>query len=289
MPRQMRSPIKWFGGKGVLAPWLLQYIPRHHHYVEPFAGGASLLFAKDPKISKLETLNDKNKYLFNLYQVLRDPDLFPLFAEKVNQTLYSRAEYLYARDHYKREPDRIEQARLFYIMTRQLYSGKGGWGHCVSEVSRGMSKSTAAWMTAVDGLPEFHARIRRVQIECVDALYCIDNYDRPFTFFYLDPPYHPSTRQIKGISNRYDWELSLSQHEQLIERLLSLKGKVLLSGYRCSLHDRLEAAGWKRIDKRVVCHSGPTSKGDKCKGEKYKRTESIWLSPNHELNEGKVE
>ncbi len=44
----MKSPIPWFGGKGNMVAKLLPLIPPHKIYVEPFGGGASLLFAKEP-------------------------------------------------------------------------------------------------------------------------------------------------------------------------------------------------------------------------------------------------
>lgn len=52
---------------------------------------------------------------------------------------------------------------------------------------------------------------------------CFEVYDRPHTFFYLDPPY-PST-QPGMYAFRFAWE----DHEALPARVLKLKGKWLLS------------------------------------------------------------
>ena len=46
--KSLRSPIKWFGGKGKFVSKLLPLMPPHLSYVEVFGGGASLLFAKEP-------------------------------------------------------------------------------------------------------------------------------------------------------------------------------------------------------------------------------------------------
>jgi hypothetical protein len=64
-----RSPIGWVGGKRQLAKAIIPLIPPHLVYVEPFAGGAWVLFKKTP--SQHEILNDINGDLARLYRVLR--------------------------------------------------------------------------------------------------------------------------------------------------------------------------------------------------------------------------
>ena len=48
--------IPWPGGKRRLAARILGLMPPHSCYVEPFAGGAALLFAREP--APVEVLND---------------------------------------------------------------------------------------------------------------------------------------------------------------------------------------------------------------------------------------
>ena len=38
-------------------------------------------------------------------------------------------------------------------------------------------------------LLDVHWRLERVTIECLDGCECIRRYDRPHTFFFIDPPY----------------------------------------------------------------------------------------------------
>src|SRR5829696_2917494 len=83
-------PLKWHGGKYYLAPKIVALMPPHLHYVEPFAGGLSVLLARDPADPRLwagatggtrgvsEVVNDLNHELTNFWACLRDP---PLFAE----------------------------------------------------------------------------------------------------------------------------------------------------------------------------------------------------------------
>ncbi|MBM4056443.1 MAG: DNA adenine methylase [Planctomycetes bacterium] len=57
----IRSPVIKIGGKGMLSGWLRGFIPEHTCYAEPFAGSASLLFAKS--VSKVEIINDLDCHL----------------------------------------------------------------------------------------------------------------------------------------------------------------------------------------------------------------------------------
>ena len=41
----MNLPLKWHGGKYYLASKIVQLMPPHLHYVEPFFGGGAVLFA----------------------------------------------------------------------------------------------------------------------------------------------------------------------------------------------------------------------------------------------------
>jgi len=51
-----RTPLTYYGGKQKLAAQIVALMPRHVAYLESFAGGAAVLFAKPP--SERETLND---------------------------------------------------------------------------------------------------------------------------------------------------------------------------------------------------------------------------------------
>ena len=93
---ELRSPVRWYGGKGNMVKKLLKLIPEHKIYVEVFGGGASLLFAKEP--SPIEIYNDIDEGLVNFFRVLRDPEKFGKFYAKAVLTPYSRAEFYYCRD-----------------------------------------------------------------------------------------------------------------------------------------------------------------------------------------------
>lgn len=127
-----------------------------------------------------------------------------------------------------------------------------------------MAGAVSRWLGSVEGLPQIVQRLERVQIENAPALEVIHRYDSKETLFYCDPPYpHESRRDSKA----YCFEMKDIDHEELAETLRSVRGAVALSGYRCSLLDRLYR-DWIRVDANTkLCNS---SKGE--------RTESVWLN-----------
>lgn len=279
--RKMRSPIWWFGGKGNLAKKILQYFPEHYIYVEPFGGGASLLFAKEP--SPVEVYNDIDSSLINFFRVLRDPEKFEQFYRKVCLTPYSREEYYFCRDTWEDCKNEIERAYRWYVVARMSFSGRfgSGWGYSIKNTTRGMSDVVNSWLSIIDMLPEIHRRIMRVQIEHKDFREILRTYDTEDTLFYNDPPYVHSVR--KG--GKYKYEMSDDDHRELVEMLLNLKGKAILSGYYNEIYLPLEQAGWQRIDFPTACYAAGRTRETKILGkgsarEKQPRVESIWISPN---------
>jgi DNA adenine methylase len=44
----MKTPLSYYGGKQHLASKILDLIPEHRIYCEPFLGGGAVFFAKEP-------------------------------------------------------------------------------------------------------------------------------------------------------------------------------------------------------------------------------------------------
>jgi DNA adenine methylase len=66
----MNSPFRYAGGKFYARKLILSRIPFHEVYIEPFAGGGSIFFAKDKVDTNL--LNDLDNDLINVYKHIRD-------------------------------------------------------------------------------------------------------------------------------------------------------------------------------------------------------------------------
>src|SRR6476660_8303093 len=85
-------PLKWHGGKHYLAPRIVALMPPHLHYVEPFAGGLSVLLAKDPE-GVSEVVNDIDKHVANFWQVISATHTFEAFKRIVEATPFSEADW----------------------------------------------------------------------------------------------------------------------------------------------------------------------------------------------------
>jgi DNA adenine methylase len=238
----MRSILKYYGGKHYISKFLLDYIPTHDLYVEPFFGGGNLFFSKPP--STMEIINDLSLNIYSLYSVISDSDKYHTLQQRIALTPYSEK----FRDDYKEllnNSDLSIEDRAFYYLyvNRSSFNGVGGFS-CTRLVRNSMIRSVSDYLSLIEHLDKIHARIRSAVVLNRDAMDIIPKYDSETTFFYLDPPYIQSTRKS---SQKYMIEMNDNDHENLVDLLLKCKGKVLLSGYDTSIYDRLVENGWNKI------------------------------------------
>lgn len=221
---------------------LLKYVPPHRHYVEMFGGGAALLFAKQPCVS-IETYNDLNGGLVNLFRVLRDPDKFERFHRLAALTLYSREEY--ERCCTLEPRDDVEWAYALFVRARMSISGKstaaGSWSRHTNcyRGSGGASRYTGA----IERLPQIHARLASVQIERRDFRELFPVFVSPQTLIYCDPPYLYETRTGTGM---YEHEMSREDHRDLLNLLCDYPQMAVLSGYSSNMYNDT-LLGWHRV------------------------------------------
>lgn len=114
------QPLKWHGGKHYLATRIIELMPKHIHYVEPFFGGGSVLLNK-PADGVSEVANDVHRELTNFWRVLQDDKKFARFKRIVEAMPFSQAEWHDAHTA-SREP--IRRAVRFFVRCRQSRAGK---------------------------------------------------------------------------------------------------------------------------------------------------------------------
>ena len=226
----------WYGGKFYMKEYLIKHFPKSSkHYAEVFGGSCVILLnLKTPYPA--ETINDIDSEIINFFSVLRN---------NTDELILKLELSPYAREEHKRatpnHTDPVERARRFYVRVRQSINSapnNGSWSYCVNKIGGFNSKR---WQNSFKKLLAVARRLQTVQIENQDAIQFIDRYDTPQTFFYCDPPYlHDSRVALKA----YEYEMTNEQHVALGERLNSIEGKAMVSGFRSKLYDEL-FAGWE--------------------------------------------
>lgn len=268
-----RSPIKYHGGKSAHADWIISLMSPHTHYVEPFAGGLSVLFSKPEELVEdhSEVVNDLDKELINFFKVLQDDDLRLEMLKVLQFTPFSEEEFQNACSGVPVKVTGIPNARAaisFFIRNRQSRQGMGKSFATISRTRtrRGMNEQASAWLSAIYDLDSFAERLKRVVILNRDFREVIMTQDDKDCLMYIDPPYMPETR----VAGTYEHEMTANDHAALLDLLTAVDGKFLLSGYHNDLYDEWAAAnGYSVFEKETVAHSSGA-------GEKPKRTEVVW-------------
>lgn len=211
----MSSPIiPWLGGKRRLADKLIPLFPPHECYVEAFCGGAALYFLR-PMPAPVEVINDINGELVNLYRVVQHH--LEEFVRQFKWALSSRQIFKW---HQVAQPETltdIQRAARFFYLQHHAFGGKVD----------GQTFGTATTAPTInlcrieENLSAAHLRLAGTTVENLPWHECLQRYDRPHTFFYLDPPYW----QTEG----YGVPFEFGEYVRMAELMRSAKGRMMVS------------------------------------------------------------
>lgn len=211
-----KSFLSYLGGKSLLANKIIPLIPEHTCYCEVFAGAAWMLFKKEP--SEVEIINDINTDLITLYRVVKNH--LDEFVRYLRWLLVSRDEFTRFKAENPATLTDIQRAVRFYYLLRNGYASK------VEKPNFNIAPTKAPRfniMRIEEDLSAAHIRLSRVYVENLPYQRVLERFDRPATFFYLDPPYYNCEEDYgKGIFSREDFT-------RLAEILSGLQGKFILS------------------------------------------------------------
>lgn len=260
--------IRYHGSKFRLAPWIIERLPEHTCYVEPFGGAGGVLMQKPRAYA--EVYNDLDGDIVNLFRVLQDEASRSRLFECLTLTPYAREEFELA---WESATDPVERARRTIIRAPMGFGSagatKGRTGFRI-DTKREYGTAQALWAEYPDSIAEIGQRLTGVLIENRPAIEVMRAHDTPATLHYVDPPYVHDTRYKGASSGRYyRHEMDDQQHLELLSVLLKLEGMVVVSGYPCELYDDL-LAGWQRHETSARISAGRGT---------ATRTECIWLSP----------
>ena len=182
LPRSNRSnsPFRYPGGKFYARRLILDAVPPHHHYAEPFAGGASVFFAK-PTAQGVSLLNDLDDGVINTLMHIRDnvEALIRLLAG-VEAT---KANHTYYKNHYKPTSD-LDRAFRWYFLNRTSYSGIMRPENCYWGFKPQYSMPPENWPPHLRTVSD---KLQGVALICRDFEEVIDGLPDD-CFVFVDPP-----------------------------------------------------------------------------------------------------
>ncbi|MCL2328428.1 MAG: DNA adenine methylase [Bacteroidetes bacterium] len=232
----LKTPITYYGGKQTMLKHILPLIPEHIVYTEAFAGGAAVLFAKQP--SKVEVINDLNGELINFYRVCKLN--FEALKIEIDMSIHARAMHEHSNYVYKHPVFFNPVQRAWAVW----YSAKTSFASMLGEsfgYDRKKGQKAIQMRNAKDNFAEWlRDRLEHITIECDDALKVIKRFDCEHAFHFIDPPY------IYSDMGHYGGMFNEQNMVELLELCATLKGKFMLTMYPCDLIQKyVDAHGWK--------------------------------------------
>jgi DNA adenine methylase len=271
-------PFPWLGSKVGMLDIILPNIPPHEHYVEPFAGAATVFLAKP--LARLNTINDRDENIVSFFRVLQEPRKTQALLRRLKYTPYSRSEYRKACMLLSsgRQLDDVVRAWAFYVA--QSMSVSHSYYYDPRGRSFGQSRQPttivySSYLGRIRRLLEIASKMRMAQIENIDGVRLMERVDSPDVFMFVDPPYISRTVRLKASIYSADYDDTL--HERLMDFLLVAKSKIMLASYPCEFYDSLLNKGWVRIDKDKVISAVRVSP-EPSSPRRPRRTESIYLN-----------
>lgn len=203
--RPLNSPFRYAGGKYYARKHILPLIPSANCYCEPFAGGASIFFAKEK--SFVSILNDLDEEVINTLVQIRDnvEGLIKLLGNiPANKEIHS-----YFKNDFLPLNDLDKAFRWFYL-NRTSYSGIMKRENCYWGYDKRYSMPPQNWP---DHLRKVSKKLNYVILSSIDFEQVINSVPDG-TFLFVDPPYYNADQQKFYVQN-FDFEDHLRLNKSL--------------------------------------------------------------------------
>lgn len=210
--RGIQVPLRRYGGKVLLAKWIVSGFPEHETYIEPFCGSGAVFFAKEP--SQAEILNDTEGRIIAAFEQMRSRP-FELAA-----LLWATP---YAQKNWRDMADKseIEKAALFIASTQQFYAGATYNSTFSVDAGHANKNKARVWADWFQRILPAAARLKDAQLLNEDAFKVIDRFKHlPNALWYIDPPY---------LGHEKEYQNSVPCAD-LARALHGVQGKVIVSG-----------------------------------------------------------
>ncbi len=180
MNQEINSPFRYAGGKFYARKLIIEHIPEHDFYIEPFAGGASIFFAK-AKV-KNNWLNDIDKDLINCLTIIRD---FPeKLIERLKDEKATKERHGYFKNEFKPK-SKLDRAVRWFYLNRTSYSGIMNMQNCYWGYGEKYSMRPENWPRNILRTSE---KLQGVKLTSLDFEDLIKEVPKN-SFLFIDPPY----------------------------------------------------------------------------------------------------
>jgi DNA adenine methylase len=204
----LKPPFCRQGNKTPILKDILELIPPHKIYCEPFAGSA-VVFFNLPKAPQGSILNDLDEDVYTRLKLLQKA---PLDINKYEVDLSTSDKLKY---FYEYHGNSVNDLLLYH----KIISCAGFSNRPVKKVKEIYKSYNPAYF--LKHLEQYKKMLAGVKITNKNYVNVMLKYDSPDTFFFIDPPYENTNKSFyKDIDMNYD-ELSFI--------LQNLKGKFLLT------------------------------------------------------------
>ena len=259
------------GSKWRMAKKFQRYYAPHRVFVDVFGGSAALIARQERPA--VEVYNDLDFTVYNVFAMIQDVGACKEVLRLLETTTTDREQYTECR-RVLGDPTESSVRRAWAF----LCCGTIGWA-AHPALANGWTRNDRQ-RRDLRNLPGkirwWHERLQNVHVENRPWQEIIDRYDSVDALFVCDPPYLPQV--LRGSADQYyQCRMDADAHIELIEKLRTIQGHVLLCGYNHPLYTKL-LFHWRRIKFFARETMG---------GAAGKRQEVVWL--DYENDGRKVE
>lgn len=184
----MNAFIGRIGGKKLLKKQIVDsYFPKDYEnmiYVEPFVGGGSIYFYKNPSV--YEVINDLDTKIIQLFRGFKKFDGNQISSDingPYNKEIFNSILNSKPKSEYQKFIKEL-------ILIKTSFYGQGKH-YGIGDKDNPRSKISSNYQD------KYNERLKHTIILNKDYLQVVKKYDSPNTFFYLDPPYENSNNLYK--------------------------------------------------------------------------------------------
>ena len=185
--------LKWVGGKRQIMSSIIALLPKNiknYSYVEPFVGGAAVLFQLQPETA---LVNDSNLELINVYHVIKN-NLDELITDLKRHK--NEADYYYAIRGLDRTAEfntltNVQRASRIIFLNKTCFNGLYRVNNAGEfNVPFGRYRNPNIVNEPVLKAVSRFLNTNNILFTCTDFNDILKTVDEN-SFVYLDPPYHP--------------------------------------------------------------------------------------------------